>query len=187
MIEASFVSELPNVPAVYALRGGTAANRYVAYVGIADALRNRIAQHLVTRDSSVAVRTAATGINPDYVTQVTWWEHPDFSDRRLLRAAEVVAGDVLAPALRSRSRAPKDASALLDGIFGKEMEALFCGDPTGVLNLPTLQDVVEKLVRLEHRVSDLERRAPAAHDPAESVGTPLVPVDSGRRRTPRCS
>jgi excinuclease UvrABC nuclease subunit len=60
-IKVSSISKLPNVPAVYVLFGGKERRRYVAYVGIADKLKRRIEQHLVTRDSSVATGTSATG------------------------------------------------------------------------------------------------------------------------------
>lgn len=102
MKKAEFISQLPNVPAVYALMGGRGSRKYFAYVGIADQLRRRIEQHLVKQDSSVAVDTSATGINPDHVTQVIWWEDDRFSDRDVLRVAELIASKILDPALRSR-------------------------------------------------------------------------------------
>jgi hypothetical protein len=92
------------VPAVYALFGGHGKGLYVAYVGIADSLKRRIVQYLVRRDSSVATGTSAVGLNPDYVIVVDWWEHPDFAERFKLQVAELVAFDVLNPALRSRGK-----------------------------------------------------------------------------------
>jgi hypothetical protein len=43
-------------------------------------------------------------LNPDYVTELRWWEHPDFAERYVLEAAELVAYDMLNPALRSRGQ-----------------------------------------------------------------------------------
>jgi excinuclease UvrABC nuclease subunit len=40
------ISDLPQIPAVYAMYGGKGRGRYVAYVGIAQKLRDRIVQHL---------------------------------------------------------------------------------------------------------------------------------------------
>ncbi|HXY51476.1 MAG TPA: hypothetical protein VEI01_18655 [Terriglobales bacterium] len=88
--------------ALYALYGGAGRRLYVAYVGIADSLKRRATQHLLNRDSSVATGTSAVGINPDYVTAIRWWEHRQFSKRAALEAAELVAFDVLNPALRNR-------------------------------------------------------------------------------------
>ena len=47
---ANIVSQLPNVPAVYAMYGGRGRGLHVAYVGIADYVRGRINQHLINRD-----------------------------------------------------------------------------------------------------------------------------------------
>jgi len=53
------VSELPQVLAVYAMFGGKGRGRYLAYVGIADKLKRRVAQHLIRRDSSITTGTSA--------------------------------------------------------------------------------------------------------------------------------
>jgi excinuclease UvrABC nuclease subunit len=45
MLRVSSIDELPSVPAVYVLFGGKRGSRYLAYVGIADKLKNRIEQH----------------------------------------------------------------------------------------------------------------------------------------------
>ena len=71
-------SDLPNLPAVYVMYGGRGRGSHVAYVGITKVLRNRIIEHLVKRDRSVATGTTAVVLNPDYVTAVKWWEHPAF-------------------------------------------------------------------------------------------------------------
>ena len=83
-------NDLPNVPGVYAMYGGKGRGVYVAYVGIAGKLKQRIIQHLVNRDSSVTTGTSAAMLNPDYVTQIRWWEYPDFKARYILVAAELV-------------------------------------------------------------------------------------------------
>src|SRR3954464_15241917 len=95
-----FIDALPPVPGIYALYGGK-GRQYVAYVGLADNLRSRIKQHLVNRDSSVTTGTGAVGLNADYIRAVGWWVDESFSDRTALQAAELVAFDVLEPALRS--------------------------------------------------------------------------------------
>lgn len=94
------ISDLPNAPAVDALYGGQGKGMYVAYVGLAKQLKTRIIQHLVRHDSSVTTGVQAVSLNPDFVTKVGWWEHNDFSDPFKLAAAELIAFDVLDPALR---------------------------------------------------------------------------------------
>ena len=63
------ISALPNAPALYALYGGKGQRKFVAYIGIADKLRQRISQHLVRRDSSIVTGTSIVSLNPDQVTQ----------------------------------------------------------------------------------------------------------------------
>lgn len=153
------ISELPNVSAVYALYGGQGRGLYVAYVGVADALKRRIIQHLVSRDSSVATGTSAVGLNPDYVTEVRWWEHPEFAERHILEAAELVAYDVLDPALRSRGNIRQQAKQLYaNEEFRQKMRSLFTGEPTGRLRILSLQDVIERIIELEERLKAVERK-----------------------------
>ena len=64
------ISDLPNVPAVYATYGGQGRGVYVAYVGVAGKLKPRVIQHLIRSGSSVATGTSAVALNPDYVTEV---------------------------------------------------------------------------------------------------------------------
>jgi hypothetical protein len=79
------ITDLPSVPAVYAMYGGQGRSQYVAYVGLAGKLRGRIEQHLVRRDSSVTTGVSAVSLNPECVTQVRWWQHPDFEKQDILK------------------------------------------------------------------------------------------------------
>lgn len=158
MRQAHSISELPNVPAVYAMYGGRGGSAYVAYVGLADVLKRRVGQHLVRRDSSVVTGVSAVSLNPDLVTEVRWWEHPDFTGRRVLQAAELVAFDVLEPALRSRGGITAEAKQLYADVkFSARMRTLFEGDAAGRLIIPTLHSALERVAELERRVAALER------------------------------
>jgi hypothetical protein len=153
------ISGLPNVPAVYALFGGRDGHRSVAYVGVADKLKQRITQHLLRRDSSVVTGVAVVSLNPDLVSQVAWWEHPSFTDRICLEAAELVAFDVLEPTLRSRGASQANAGRRsADAAFAAQMRAVFSGEPTGTLAMPTLQGALERIAALELRLAALETR-----------------------------
>jgi hypothetical protein len=155
----SSVSELPNVPAVYALYGGQGQGAHVAYVGLATKLKSRIIQHLVNHDSSVTTGTHAVNLNPERVTRVAWWEHPDFAQLPTLAAAELVAFDVLYPILRSRGTFEEQANRLYsDEAFKSSMRALFEKDPTGCLTIPTLQQALERIEVLEGNMASLEQR-----------------------------
>lgn len=153
------VAELPNVPAVYALYGGTGRSQYVAYVGIADRLKDRIGQHLIRRDSSIVTGVSTVGLNPDLVTEVRWWTHPDFSDRAVLQAGELLAFDVLEPALRSRGGITGEAKTLYNtSEFRDRMLPLFAGSPAGHLVRPTLHDAMLRIAELEREVALLKER-----------------------------
>lgn len=155
----NMLSKLPNVPAVCAMYGGRGRGLHVAYVGIADVLRRRVMQHLVSRDSSVATGTSAAGLNPDHITEVWWCEHPDFAQRHVLEAAELVAFDVLQPVLRSRGAISDRAKQLhSDGAFREKMRLLFLSEPKGRVIVPTLQDLLQRIAELEQRLATLEKR-----------------------------
>jgi len=154
-------SDLPNIPAVYAMYGGRGRSSHVAYVGITKVLRNRIIEHLVKRDRSVATGTTAVVLNPDYVTEVKWWEHPKFANKEYRQAAELVAFDVFEPSLKSRAQIKKESKQIYEDVkFQKEMHALFSGEPKGHLTILTLQDALARIKDLELRIEKLEKRTP---------------------------
>lgn len=152
------VYDLPSVPAVYVMYGGR-DRKYIAYVGIGDDLKRRVQQHLVKKDSSVVTGTSAVVLNPDYVTEVKWWEDPIFSSRNNLFAAELVAFDYFDPALRSRGNIPKDAVMISqDETFVEKMRNLFSGKPNGKLVLSNVETLMKRIEALENRVQDIEDR-----------------------------
>jgi len=158
MVKLSSVSDLPTVPAVYAMYGGRGRSLYAAYVGIASNLRSRITQHLVLRDSSIATGVSAVHLNPDYVTEVRFWTHEKFADSAFREAAEIIAFDILEPALRSRGAVTARARRLCENPdFSNEMKMLFSALPTGYLILPTLQNALERISELEIRIAELEK------------------------------
>jgi len=158
MPDVERVSLLPNIPAVYAMYGGRGSNLYVAYIGVAERLRSRVEQHLVRRESSVTVGSSAVNLNSDFVTELRWWVDPAFVDRAELEAAELVAFDRFEPILRSRGRIRTDSRVLADTPdFQARMQQLFGGTPAGRLVIPTLQEALDRLAKLERRIQLLER------------------------------
>ncbi len=156
------ISQLPRVPAVYALLGGR-THPYVAYVGMATNLRVRIEAHLVRRDSSITTGMSAATLNPEFVTEVhLWereWERTDYNSSVTLEAAELIAFDVLEPALRSRGNAVEAALALSkDPDFRTSMMAILHGEPTGRLVMLTLPTALERIEHLDERIGHLEKR-----------------------------
>lgn len=153
------VSRVPDVPAVYALYGGRGRSLHIAYVGIAEHLRQRLEQHLEYRNSSVTTGAGVVSVNPDLVTEVHWWTHPSFMQKIHLRAAEVIAAGVLDPVLRSRGNVDLRARDLTsEPGFTGEMQALFASPPSGRLVVPTLQEAFDRIALLEQRLDDLARR-----------------------------
>ena len=151
------ISALPNTPAIYALYGGKGQRKFVAYIGIADKLRQRISQHLVRRDSSIVTGTSIVSLNPDYVTALKWWEDPDFSKREYMEAAEEIAFKIFDPVLRSRGNLTGRGDILLKNEeFTKKMETLFNNKPAGSLEFPDFQDLLERLNDLETKIQKLK-------------------------------
>jgi hypothetical protein len=147
----SLISEAPKSPGIYALCAGHGKRRYVAYVGLAKNIQQRLRQHLVRRDSSIVTGASAVSLDPDKVTEVRWWVHPLFD--RYMPEAEIVAFRVLDPVLRSRQQVspPVEYVANRDD-FRQEIEKVLSGPPTGRLEIPTYEDVVRRVAELEQKV-----------------------------------
>jgi len=153
------ITDLPNTPAVYLLFGGKKGNKFVAYVGIADKLRQRVTQHLIRRDSSITTGVSIVSLNPDYVTEIQWWEYPDFSDRGFLEAAEEVAFDIFNPILRSRGKLTIRAQELLNNPeFKAKMTGLFNSSPSGNLEFFDFQDVIDRISKIEEKLDKLSNQ-----------------------------
>lgn len=104
-------------------------------------------------------RASATMLNPDNVCCICWWFNPKFSERAYLEAAEVVAFKELNPALRSRGKVTNRTKPILaDQTFHYEMECLFRGKPSGVFRPTTLDNLVDLVLELYDRVSELEKQ-----------------------------
>jgi len=111
----------------------------------------------VSRDASIATGTAAVGMNPDYVTDVKWWEDRRFSGKDAREAAELIAFDVFKPVLRSRKTDTKAARNLYDNRrFRKEIKALLKKDPSRYLHLPLREEVSRRLSALEERLDRIK-------------------------------
>jgi len=63
------ISDLPMVPAVYAMYDARGRSAYVPYVGIVNTLRARIEPHLIRRDSSVVTGISAACFNLYYIVE----------------------------------------------------------------------------------------------------------------------
>ena len=158
MVEIFSIKDLPGTPAVYAMYGGVGTGLYIAYVGIADDLRRRINQHLILRNSSIATGVSTVHLNPNQVTEIRWWQHEKLTDKAGREAAEIIAFDILNPVLRSRGK--KNKSALLlceDKEFYEEIKKVFTQLPNGRLMILTLERALERIEKLEKRISKIEQ------------------------------
>jgi hypothetical protein len=164
---AALLKSVPNIPAIYALHDGPVGRRPVAYVGQASKLRGRLQQHLVRRDSSVTTGASLVSLNPDLVRTVEWWTHDHFTDPTTLRAAELVAFDVLDPILRSQGQPPTPAQSLYgETKFREEFRKLFLGPASGTLPIETLAELSARVQSLEARLDAVEHdfKKPGAQD-----------------------
>ena len=144
-ISSKLFSSAPNKPAVYCL----IERNDVIYVGISKNLRDRLRQHFVRKDSSITTGTSAASLNPEYVDQVSWWSHDSFSNRDKLEAAEIVAFEIFNPILRSRGNLTDGAKAMLTKNYEKEMTQLFKAKSSGKIFIPTMQDLIDRIEKLE--------------------------------------
>ena len=150
MIDFS-LSSIPKTAGIYAMYDRSGG---VAYVGISGTLQNRIRDHITYRKIN-----SATVLNLDKVSRICWWLNPRFSDKAYREAAEVVAFKELNPSLRSRGKVTKRAKDVLeDQTFRDEMARLFRGKPSGVFYPKTLDNLVDLVLKLEKRVSELEKQ-----------------------------
>jgi hypothetical protein len=151
------LNAVPKKPGLYAMYGGVPPRTWVAYVGQAGNLAQRLSQHLDRRDSSVTTGTSAVGLNVDHVALAAWWVHPAFSDKDHRLAAELIAFRVLEPALRSRGGISAQAESLSnDPQFATDMAALLQGEPTGTYQPATLSDLADRIANIEARLRRLE-------------------------------
>lgn len=153
------IGDLPNSPAVYVLFAGKKANIYPVYVGIADKLRQRLSQHLIRRDSSITTGASIITLNPDYITEIRWWEYPDFSERAVMEAAEEIAFDIFNPVLRSRGKLTSRAQELTnDKQFREKMKNLFSSSQSGRKEFLDFQDVIELIDELNSKLNSLDEK-----------------------------
>ncbi|MBC9785526.1 hypothetical protein H1S01_13545 [Heliobacterium chlorum] len=158
-ITSTYLSQVPNTPAVYALYGGKGRSLHVAYVGIASRLKSRLEQHLVRRDSSVTTGASAVSLNLEHLSEIRWWTRPDFVNEAFLQAAELIAFDILNPTLRSRGAITEQAKQLYNSEeFKRTATEIFNRESDGKLVLPSLQEALERIEKLEKLVIEMDAR-----------------------------
>lgn len=159
-IEVETIAEVARAPGIYAMYGGERGRRWVAYVGIASNLHRRLEQHVIRRDSSVVTGTSAVGVNIEHVRYIDWWTSDLLDNDDTRHAAELVAFDLLNPALRSRGRPRQVALVLAEyDKFVQQVRELLTSPPAGRLLLPTLAGLAGRVRELEARVAALEGRS----------------------------
>jgi hypothetical protein len=98
-------------------------------------------------------------LNPDQITSLSWWVHPDFDETVKLKAAEIVAFEIQNPALRSRAGADNAGLTMLaDKDFHGKMKMLFKGNPSGIVEFASLADALTAVRNLKIRIEKLEER-----------------------------
>jgi len=154
----SVFTQVPKKSGVYALCAGIGKNKYIAYVGMAKNLRQRLLQHLVRRSSSIVTGVSAVSLNPDKITEVRWWLlPPEYSN--YLHEAEIVAFDVLNPVLRSRApvSAPVHFIAKRRD-FNLKLKKVLNGKPSGSVTIVSYQELVTVVLELESVVKEIKKK-----------------------------
>jgi hypothetical protein len=157
MRDFSQIYNVPDIPAVYAFHSSGRGKQYVAYVGFAHHLKQRVVKHLIGRDNSNENGFSAISLNPNQLVRLEWWEHPSFNKTVNLKVAEIVAIEILQPALRSRVRSGNTGKLIIDDdSFVISMQVLFKGPATGSVDMYSLSDALRRIELLEKRIERLE-------------------------------
>ena len=99
---------------------------------------------------------AATSINPDLTSTVQWWATAEMEDPVIREAAELVAFDVLDPALRSRGGVRTSAAALAADPSFLDRITVLLTEEVNTVCFPSVQELASRLSALEDRVALLE-------------------------------
>jgi hypothetical protein len=138
-------------PAVYAMYAGEPPRTWVAYVGMAGDLHNRLFQHFVRRDSSVVAAAAASRSRLHPVRRVVGTRR--LRERVDSARSRIVAFDLLEPVLRSRGNPSRAAVELYNDRASRAvLEGIFRGDPAGRFVHARLRDLARNVQSLEARV-----------------------------------
>jgi len=159
MRDFSQIYNVPDIPAVYAFHSAGRGKQYVAYVGFAHHLKQRVVKHLIGRDNSNENGFSAISLNPNQLTRLEWWEHPSFDKTINMKVAAMVAFEILQPALRSRARDDNVGKLTIhDDSFVISMQELFKGPATGSVDMFSFSDALRRIDLLEKRVHQLEAK-----------------------------
>ena len=88
------IKHLPQFPGIYGFKGPNDNQGDYSYIGLSKKLRERVSQHLLKRDSSVATGASAISLSPDKIAECHWWIHGTFGERQYLEAAELIAFEI---------------------------------------------------------------------------------------------
>ena len=153
------IKHLPQFSGIYAFKGPNDNQGAYSYVGLSNKLRDRVSQHLLRRDSSVASGASAISLNPDKIAECHWWIHETFGSRENLEAAELIAFEIFNPTLVSRGSSSSDALEISRDLeFREQMEDLFSNTPSGYAVFYDLSWAVTKIRELEREILELKER-----------------------------
>ena len=126
------IKHLPQFPGIYAFKGPNDNHGAYSYVGLSNKPRDRVSQHLLRRDSSVATGASAISLNPDKIAECHWWIHETFGSGEHLEAAELIAFEIFNPTLVSKGSSSSAALEISRDLeFREQMEDLFSNTPSG--------------------------------------------------------
>ena len=152
------IKHLPQFPGIYGFKGPNDIQDNYSYIGLSNKLRERVSQHLLKRDSSVATGASAISLNPDKISECHWWIHESFGAREYLEAAELIAFERFNPTLVSRgSSSAKAFEIFKDQDFKNQMEKLFSNIPSGYIKFYDLSWAINKIKELENEILELKK------------------------------
>ena len=152
------IKHLPQFPGIYGFKWPNDIQNNYSYIGLSNKLREKVSQHLLKRESSVATVATAISLNPDKIAECHWWIHESFGAREYLEAAELIAFERFNPTLVSRgSPSTKALDISNNEDFKKQMEKLFSNFPSGYIKFYDLSWAVNKIKQLENEILELKK------------------------------
>ena len=152
------IKHLPQFPGIYGFKGPNDIKDNYSYIGLSNKLRERVSQHLLKRESSVATVATAISLNPDKIAECHWWIHESFGAREYLEAAELIAFERFNLTLVSRvTPSTRTLEISNDEVFKKQMDKLFSNVPSCYIKFYDLSWAINKIKELENEILNLRK------------------------------
>lgn len=110
---------------------------------------------LFRRDNSVTTGVSTVSLNPDLVTQVQWWEHPDFETKECWKQRNWLHSMYWNRRCGVVAASPIASKNFIRIQFRDQMKAVFAGEGAGRLQVRTLSQAWQRIDELEKQLREI--------------------------------